>query len=102
MLERKYASQFAKPELQLQVNASTSTTNQTLVITTEQAADFKTRNASIDAELSKLSPPARRQDMLAEAIARDSQSSLGASASIDASLAPNKEGTGGTPAPVPL
>ena len=36
MLERKYASQFARPDIQLSLNTSNTTTNQTIVITAEQ------------------------------------------------------------------
>jgi hypothetical protein len=61
MLERKYASQLAKPEIQLQLNTG-NTTNNTLVITAEQAANLRNRNANLDQALSKLSPPASRSD----------------------------------------
>lgn len=57
MLERKYASQLARPDIQLQVNAANSTTNNTLVITAEQASGLRARSATIDQELQKLVPP---------------------------------------------
>ena len=55
MLERKYPQQLARPEIQLQVNAS-STTNNTLIITAEQASNLKSRSSAIEAELVKLKP----------------------------------------------
>ena len=60
MLERKYPGQLSKPEVQLSLSTSTSTTNNTLVITAEVAENLRTRNASLDQELQKLVPPANR------------------------------------------
>ena len=63
MLERKYASQFARPDIQLSLNTSNTTTNQTIVITAEQAGQLKARNASLDAELDKLTPPGAKPEI---------------------------------------
>ena len=60
MLERKYPGQLSKPEVQLSLSTGASVTNNTLVITAEQAQGLQIRNASIDEALSKLSPPANR------------------------------------------
>ena len=57
MLERKYPGQLSKPEVQLSLNTGASVTNNTLVITAEQAQGLKIRNANLDEQLSKLSPP---------------------------------------------
>ena len=63
MLERKYASQFARPDIQLSLNTSNTTTNQTIVITAEHAANLRNRNASLDAELDKLTPPGAKPEI---------------------------------------
>ena len=63
MLERKYASQFARPDIQLSLNTSNTTTNQTIVITAEQATNLRNRNASLDAELDKLTPPGAKPEI---------------------------------------
>ena len=60
MLERKYASQLSKPEVQLSLNTGASVTNNTLVITAEQAQGLKLRNVALDEQLQKLSPPSAR------------------------------------------
>jgi hypothetical protein len=60
LLERKYPGQLSKPEVQLSLNTGASVTNNTLVITAEQATNLKNRNANLDEALSKLSPPASR------------------------------------------
>ena len=57
MLERKYASQLSKPEVQLSLNTGASVTNNTLVITAEQAQGLRNRNANLDEALAKLTPP---------------------------------------------
>ena len=55
MLERKYAAQLAKPELQLQVNASSQqTTNNVLIVSAERAASLTSRASSMEGELNKL------------------------------------------------
>jgi hypothetical protein len=53
MLERQYASQLSKPELQLQLSTG-NTTNNTLVITAEAAAKLSARASVIDAQVSKI------------------------------------------------
>lgn len=63
MLERRYASQFARPDIQLSLNTSSTTTNQTIVITAEQATNLRNRNASLDAELDKLTPPGAKPEI---------------------------------------
>ena len=57
MLERKYPGQLSKPEVQLSLNSGDSVTNNTLVITAEQAQGLKNRNAILDEALAKLTPP---------------------------------------------
>lgn len=52
MLERQYASQLSKPELQLAVNSST--TNNTLVITADAARELQARASVVDAQVEKL------------------------------------------------
>jgi hypothetical protein len=60
-LERRYPDRWAKPEVLLNLNTgANSVTNNTLVITAEQAEGLKARNAILDQALSKLSPPASR------------------------------------------
>jgi hypothetical protein len=59
MLERKYASQLSKPEVQLNLTSNNAVTNNTLVITAERAEGLRSRNASIEQALSKLTPPGR-------------------------------------------
>jgi hypothetical protein len=53
MLERQYATQLSKPEVQLNLTAS-STTNNTLVITAEAARELQSRASIIDAQVEKL------------------------------------------------
>ena len=53
MLERQYASQLSKPEVQLSIGAST-TTNNTLVITAEAAQRLASRASTVDAEVERL------------------------------------------------
>ena len=57
MLERKYASQLSKPEVQLSLNTGASVTNNTLVITAEQAQGLRIRNASLSMRSSTSSSP---------------------------------------------
>ena len=60
-LERRYPDRWAKPEVLLNVNAGSNVTNNTLVITAEQAArDLRNRNANIDKALQELVPPGSR------------------------------------------
>ena len=60
MLERKYPSLLARPEIQLQVNASSSVTNNTIVISAEQAQNLRNRSDAINSELGKLVTPSTR------------------------------------------
>jgi len=53
MLERQYATQLSKPEVQLNLSAS-STTNNTLVITAEAARELQARASTVEAEVEKL------------------------------------------------
>ena len=79
MLERKYASQLSKPEVQLSLNTGASVTNNTLVITAEQAQGLRNRNVALDEQLSKLSPPSARAvipDVIHAAQVLDNQASL--------------------------
>lgn len=66
MLERKYPGQLSKPEIQLQLNSTANTTNNTLIITAEQAEGLKARNSVLNDALSRLTPPANRQAKLVE------------------------------------
>jgi hypothetical protein len=59
-LERRYPREFSKPEVQLQVNAS-STTNNTLVITAEAARALQARASVVDAEVEKLVAGKRKE-----------------------------------------
>lgn len=53
-LERRYPSEFAKPEVQLTLASTTNTTHQTLVVTAEVANDLAKRASTVDSEVSKL------------------------------------------------
>jgi hypothetical protein len=56
-LERRYPKEFSKPEVQLQIDASSSsTTNNTLIITAEQAANLRSRSSAIETQLARLTP----------------------------------------------
>jgi hypothetical protein len=54
MLERKYATQFAKPEVQLQINTTNQTVNNTLIITAEAAHSNAERVKPLDAKITQL------------------------------------------------
>ena len=54
MLERQYASQLSKPEVQLSLNTGANVTNNTLVVTAEVAANLRNRHASMTEEVAKL------------------------------------------------
>lgn len=54
MLERKYAGQFAKPEIQLQINNNTQNVHNTLVITAEDAREISGRVKEADAKITQL------------------------------------------------
>ena len=62
-LERRYPDRWAKPEVLLNLNTGSNVTNNTLVITAEQAQGLKLRNVALDEQLSKLSPPSARAVM---------------------------------------
>jgi hypothetical protein len=53
-LERKYPTQFAKPEIQLAINTTHNTLNQTLVITAEVAGQIGHRVKEADAKITQL------------------------------------------------
>ena len=104
MLERKYPGQLSRPEIQLQLNASTNTTNNVLTITTEQAADLKARNAVLDEALSKLSPPASRANILAAQLLetnRPSVNDMSSEGTQKDSVRNEGEGAAGTRTPTP-
>jgi hypothetical protein len=56
MLERKYPTQFAKPEVQLQINNNTTnqTVNNTLIVTAEVAHGINSRVKDVDAKIERL------------------------------------------------
>ena len=54
LFERVYPSQFVKPEIQMNLHASSVTNNQTLVITADTAKLLKSRSDPLDAEVEKL------------------------------------------------
>jgi hypothetical protein len=76
MLERKYPSQLARPEIQLQVNASSTTTNNTLIITAEQAESLRSRSNAIAAELTKLETPSARTARSASSVLESAPASV--------------------------
>ena len=53
-LERKYPTQFAKPEVQLQINTTNQTVNNTLIVTAEVAHGISTRVKDVDAKIERL------------------------------------------------
>lgn len=54
MLERKYPTQFAKPEVQLQINTTNQTVNNTLIVTAEVAHGISSRVKDVDAKIERL------------------------------------------------
>lgn len=54
MLERKYPTQFAKPEIQLGVNMSSHVTHNTLIVTAEVAREIGDRAKAAEAKFDKL------------------------------------------------
>lgn len=54
MLERKYPNQFAKPEVQLQINTTNQTVNNTLVVVAEVAKEIHGRVKEADAKIERL------------------------------------------------
>lgn len=53
-LERKYPTQFAKPEIQLGVNMSSNITHNTLIVTAEVAREIGDRAKAAEAKIEKL------------------------------------------------
>ena len=53
-LERKYPTQFAKPEVQLQINTTNQTVNNTLIVTAEVAHGISSRVKDADAKIERL------------------------------------------------
>lgn len=53
-LERKYPTQFAKPEIQLGVNMSSNVTHNTLIVTAEVAREIGDRAKAAEAKIEKL------------------------------------------------
>jgi hypothetical protein len=54
-LERKYPTQFAKPEIQLQINNNTlNQVNNTLIVTAEVAHGISSRVKDVDARIERL------------------------------------------------
>ena len=54
MLERKYPAQLAKPEVQLQINTTNQTVNNTLIVTAEVAGANAERVKPIELKIDKL------------------------------------------------
>jgi hypothetical protein len=52
--ERKYPTQFAKPEVQLQINTTNQTVNNTLIVTAEVAHGISSRVKDVDAKIERL------------------------------------------------
>jgi hypothetical protein len=63
-LERKYPTQFSRPEVQLQINNNTTnqTVNNTLVVTAEVAHGISTRVKEVDMKIEKLLKDKRGQN----------------------------------------
>jgi hypothetical protein len=89
-LERRYPREFSKPEVQLNLTTNASTTNNTLIITAEQAQNLQSRSNAIDLELSKLASPSAR----AARAASIDQESAPASAASSSACAAGKESEG--------
>jgi hypothetical protein len=53
-LERKYPKQYSKPELQLQINTTNQTVNNTLIVTAEVAHGINSRVKDVDAKIERL------------------------------------------------
>ena len=53
-LERKYPTQFAKPEIQLQINNNQTINNTALIVTAEVAGVISSRVREVDAKIEKL------------------------------------------------
>jgi hypothetical protein len=52
--ERKYPTQFAKPEIQLAINTTNQTVNNTLIVTAEVAHGISSRVKDVDAKIERL------------------------------------------------
>jgi hypothetical protein len=52
--ERKYPTQFAKPEIQLAINTTNQTINNTLIVTAEVAHGISSRVKDVDAKIERL------------------------------------------------
>jgi hypothetical protein len=53
-LERRYPTEFAKPEIQLAINTTNQTVNNTLIITAEVAHGISSRVKEVDAKIERL------------------------------------------------
>jgi hypothetical protein len=53
-LERRYPTEFAKPEIQLAINTTNQTVNNTLIVTAEVAHGISSRVKDVDAKIEKL------------------------------------------------
>ena len=53
-LERRFPLQFAKPEIQLSVNTTNQTVNNTLIVTAEVAHGISSRVKDVDAKIERL------------------------------------------------
>ena len=53
-LERRWPTEFAKPEVQLQINTTNQTVNNTLIVTAEVAHGISSRVKDVDAKIERL------------------------------------------------
>ena len=53
-LERRYPTEFSKPEVQLQINTTNQTVNNTLIVTAEVAHGISSRVKDVDAKIERL------------------------------------------------
>jgi hypothetical protein len=53
-LERRWPQEFAKPEVQLQINTTNQTVNNTLIVTAEVAHGISSRVKDVDAKIERL------------------------------------------------
>ena len=53
-MERKYPGQFSRPEIQLQINTTNQTVNNTLIVTAEVAHGISSRVKDVDAKIERL------------------------------------------------
>jgi len=54
ILERRFPSDFSRPEIQLQINTTNQTINNTLVVTAEVAGEISSRVREVDARIERL------------------------------------------------